>query len=173
MSLIYVTLGINYVSFCATFHTRLSMHLPERRAMPSIHYCTTLIRLQHLRRRWWRQLGTKYSIPESARNAKAVLVVHEVMLKVIFLQLPIVRWEAITKGQYSSRITMLMWENLLLVMEKVVGHVVTYVSKDSATVSTGCRIPIIEENSMCEFPERKCEYQEERGWHYESKSIHW
>ena len=40
-----------------------------------------------------RELGAKDDIPESAGHTKAVLIVHEVVLKMVLLQLPPVRWQ--------------------------------------------------------------------------------
>lgn len=47
-------------------------------------------RLHHFRHGWRRQLGAKDAVPEAAGHAKAVLVVHEVMLEVILLELAVV-----------------------------------------------------------------------------------
>lgn len=38
----------------------------------------------------WCELSLKYSVPEAAGDAKTVLVIHEMMLKVVFLQLAVV-----------------------------------------------------------------------------------
>lgn len=46
--------------------------------------------LQYLWDGWWRQLCREDSIPESTRDAKPVLVIHEVMLEMVLLQLAVV-----------------------------------------------------------------------------------
>ena len=59
----------------------------QRQTMPS----TPSQRLDDLR---WRdlQLSAKYTIPESACDAEAVLVVGKVVLEMVFLELLVVAW---------------------------------------------------------------------------------
>ena len=61
----------------------------------TLQHDTVLSRLQHLRHRRRRKLCAEYSIPKPARNSKAVLVVHEVVLEVVFLELAVVEWKAV------------------------------------------------------------------------------
>lgn len=43
-------------------------------------------RLEHLwLRRWW-QLCTEDSVPEATRDAETVLIIHEMVLEMVFLQ---------------------------------------------------------------------------------------
>lgn len=66
--------------------------LPEMQRCKDV--ASHLRRLHHLRHRRRRQLGPEDSVPESAGNTEAVLVVHEVVLEVILLQLAVVEREA-------------------------------------------------------------------------------
>lgn len=63
-----------YKGICATMQTAQTPRNADA------HSNTDLSRLQHLRH--WRRgkLSAEYSIPKPARDTKAVLVVHEMML---------------------------------------------------------------------------------------------
>jgi len=50
-----------------------------------------------LRRRW--ELCAEDPIPETARDTEAVLVVHEMVLKMVLLELAVVRGEANVESQ--------------------------------------------------------------------------
>lgn len=65
-----------------------------------------------------------------------------------------------------------LWDSLLVVKE-IVGHVITGVSKDTSTVDSGCRIPVIEEDGMRQLPERGRQDNQKRGRHHEPIPIHW
>lgn len=56
-------------------------------------YSTPSQRLQNLglRRRW--KLRAKYPIPEATRDAEAVLIIHEVVLKMVLLEFLVERWQ--------------------------------------------------------------------------------
>lgn len=69
-----------------------SQPCPNTVAMHSNNLGTSLCRLQNLWRRRRKKLGTKYSIPKPASDAEPILVVHEVMLKMIFLELTVMQW---------------------------------------------------------------------------------
>lgn len=43
--------------------------------------------------------------------------------------------------------------NLRLVVQEIMRQVIAHISKDSAAEDRGRCVPIIEEDSMCEFPE--------------------
>lgn len=60
-----------------------------------IRYAQTLCRLENLWRGRWGELCAKDLVPEPAGNTESVLVVHEVVLKVVLLQLTVVRREAV------------------------------------------------------------------------------
>jgi hypothetical protein len=62
--------------------------------------------------------------------------------------------------------------DLRLVMEKVMGHVVTYIPKNASTVYRCGSIPIVVKYGMGEFPERHSEDQEQSGRHDEAVFIH-
>lgn len=92
-------------------------------------------------------------VPEFAGDSKAVLVVEEVMLEVVFLKL-------------------LVPERQILVMQEVVCHVVTRVTEHAAREYSHGNIPVPEEDGVCEFPEWRHQHQEERGWHDEPILVH-
>lgn len=60
----------------------------------------------------------------------------------------------------------------LLVVQKVVGHVVARVSEYATTISSCRRIPVPEDDSVCELPERCREGDEKRRWHDQSVFVH-
>jgi hypothetical protein len=91
-----------------------------------------LHRFANLRR--WGKFGPEDDIPKAASNSETILIVHEVVLKVVLLQLSPVRWK-------------------LLMVKEVVSEVVAYIPKYSTTEGSSCSVPTPEENCMCEFPE--------------------
>lgn len=62
--------------------------------------------------------------------------------------------------------------HILLVVEEVVGHVVASVSKDATAIRSCGSIPIPEDDAMCEFPEGRCKYDKQCGWHDQSVLVH-
>ena len=84
-----------------------------------------------------RELGAKDDIPESAGHTKAVLIVHEVVLKMVFLQLPPVRWQG-------------------SVVQEVMCQVVADITEYSSAKHSCANVPIPVEDLMCELPERYC-----------------
>ena len=94
----------------------------------------------------WRKLCAEDDIPESRRYTKTILVIHEVVLKMIFLQFPPVR----RQGSVVEE-----------VMRQVVANVAEY---PSAKHCCGNR-PIPVENKVCEFPERGGEGKE-KSWRH-------
>jgi hypothetical protein len=87
--------------------------------------------------RRWGKFGPKDDIPKAASNSETILIVHEVVLKVVLLQLSPVRWKR-------------------LMVKEVVSEVIAYIPKYSTTEDSSCSVPIPEENCMCEFPEWYC-----------------
>jgi hypothetical protein len=83
------------------------------------------------------KLRAKDDIPEAAGNSETVLIVHEVVLKVVLLQLSPVRGKR-------------------LMVKEVVREIVTYVPKYTTTENSSRNVPIPEEDGMCEFPEWYC-----------------
>jgi hypothetical protein len=82
------------------------------------------------------QLSAKDSIPEFAGDAKAQLVIKEVVGKVVLLEF-------------------LVPERQVLVVEEVVGKVVQDVAEDAARVRGCGDVPIEEEDGVGELPERR------------------
>lgn len=76
-------------------------------------------------------------VPESTCNTKAIFVIHKVMLKMVFLELPPV----CRKG---------------LVVQEVMCQVIANVSEDAPAEDSSCYGPIPVEHSVCELPERGC-----------------
>jgi len=62
--------------------------------------------------------------------------------------------------------------DVLLVVQEVMGQVVTDVAKDPSTEHSCCCVPIIEENRVGELVERGCEHDEEGRRHDEAVSVH-
>lgn len=56
-----------------------------------------LTRLKHLGLRGRREFSAENAVPEAGSDAKAVLVVGEVVLEVVFLQFAPVGWEAVKR----------------------------------------------------------------------------
>lgn len=100
------------------------------------------------------QLGTKNPVPEAAGNAKAVLVVSKVVLKMVLLQLLVPRRE-------------------LLVVKEVVSQVVKRVAEHTTAVGCCRSIPVVEEDSVCELPEWCCKRCEQRRGHDQPIPVHW
>lgn len=57
-------------------------------------------------------------------------------------------------------------------MKEVVCHVVAHVAEDTSTVHCSSSIPIVVEDGMSEFPEWRCEDEEERRRHDEAVLVH-
>jgi hypothetical protein len=63
-------------------------------------------------------------------------------------------------------------QDILLVVEEVVGHIVASVTKDATAIRSECRVPVPEDESVCEFPERCGERDEECRRHDKPVLIH-
>ena len=95
------TISIRYVGiFCP--ETPSSMLLMRCDAVFCDRWNPCLGSLENLGRWWRRQLCLEDSVPEATGDAKAILVVHEVMLKVILLQFTVVCRQA-SKSQSSEK----------------------------------------------------------------------
>jgi hypothetical protein len=96
-------------------------------------------RILHCFANFWRgsKFRAKDDIPEAAGNSEAVLIVHEVVLKVVLFQFSPVRGKR-------------------LMVKEVVCEVVTYVPKYTTAENSSRSVPIPEEDGMCEFPEWYC-----------------
>jgi len=113
--------------------------------------CTSASHLYSLWRRG--KFGAKYRVPEAARNSETIFVIHEVVLKVILLQLSPIRWQS-------------------LMVQEVVRQIVADVTEDTAAEDRGSDRPIPVEYSVCKFPERNGKSGEEDGWHDQSELVH-
>jgi hypothetical protein len=63
-------------------------------------------------------------------------------------------------------------KDILLVVEKVMGHVVASVTKDASTIRSQCRIPVPEDDSVCKFPEGCGKRDEECRGHDKPVLVH-
>lgn len=99
------------------------------------------------------QLCAEYVVPESGSDAKAELVLEEMVLQVVLLEIFIP-------------------ERQVLVVEEVVSQVIADITKDAATVDRGRGIPVVGENGMGEIPERSCKQYEHGRGHDKSVPIH-
>jgi hypothetical protein len=63
-------------------------------------------------------------------------------------------------------------KDLLLVVQKVMGHVIESVSKYAAAVSSGRGVPVPEDDSMGKLPEWRCECDKKCWWHDKSVFVH-
>ena len=52
------------------------------------------------------------------------------------------------------------------------GHVIQRVTKHTTGVCSCCRIPVVEEDSVCKLPEGCCQRGKQCGWHDESVLVH-
>lgn len=98
-------------------------------------------------------LGSKYPIPEAAGYTKAILVVEEVVLKVVFLQV-------------------LVPQRQILVVQEVVGEVVADIAKDTTAENGRADVPVVPKEEVCKLPEWERQ-DEEQGWrHHKTKLVH-
>lgn len=98
-------------------------------------------------------MGAKDDIPKSTGNSKAVFIVHEVVLKVVLLQLLPVSWQR-------------------FVVEEIMCQIIADIPEYAATEDSGCDGPIPKEYGMRQFPEWRCEEKKEGWWHDQSELIH-
>lgn len=80
-------------------------------------------------------------IPETAGDTKTILVIHEMMLKMILFQSSPVRWKC-------------------LVMQEIMRHVITDISKYGTAEYGCCCVPAVEEYHMSQLPEREGQHEE-------------
>lgn len=102
----------------------------------------------------WPQGCAKDVVPELASNAKAQLVVEEVMLEVILLEL-------------------LVPQRKVLVVQEVVRHIVKDVAEDATAVGSDSAVPVPEDDGVREVPERVGEGHKERRRHDQAILVHW
>lgn len=57
-------------------------------------------------------------------------------------------------------------------MQEVVSQVVADVAKNTSTVNSRGGVPAVKEQNMRQLPKRRCEKDEQRGWHDESVLVH-
>ena len=100
-------------------------------------FLTHSLRLQGFSWRW-SKLRSKDNVPESTRYTETILIVHEVVLQMVFLQLPPVRRQG-------------------SVVQEVVRQVVADVSKYCSAKHCGGNRPVPVEDKVCEFPEGSSE----------------
>ena len=63
--------------------------------------------------------------------------------------------------------------NIRLVVQEVMGQIVTDVTKNTTTKDRGCGIPVVKEDCMCKVPEG-CSKNKEQSWrHDQAQTIHW
>lgn len=99
------------------------------------------------------ELGAKNLVPEGARNAKAILVVEEVVLEVVLLEL-------------------LPPQRKVLVVQEVVRHVVANVAEDAAAVGGGPHVPVPEKDAVRHLPEREGQRNEKSRGHDQAVFVH-
>ena len=58
-------------------------------------------------------------------------------------------------------------------MKEIVCQVITYVAKDTTTKDRCRSIPVVEEDSVSQLPERNSQHYEKCWWHYKPVFIHW
>ena len=124
----------------------------------------------------WRnlQLSAKHAIPESTRDAESVLVIREMMLEVVFLELLVIARQPVSLLISFDVLRSLHQEQVysLAMMQKVMRQIVADVSEDTTTIRRHSRVPIVEEYCMSQFPEGRCEDDEEGWWHDQAVAIH-
>lgn len=99
------------------------------------------------------QLGAKNAVPELAGNAKAELVVEEVVGKVVLLEL-------------------LVPEREVLVVQEIVSEIVANVAKDAAAEYGRGHVPVPVKDGVGQLPEWSCQHDEEGGRHDEAIPVH-
>lgn len=99
------------------------------------------------------QLCAKHSVPESGGDAKAKVVLEEVVFQVVLLEL-------------------LVPERQILVVKEVMGHVIADVAEDAATIDCRRSVPVVGEESVGEIPEGSCEHQEHGRRHDKPVLVH-
>lgn len=100
-----------------------------------------------------RQFGAENAIPEPAGDAKAKLIVKEVVLKVVLLQF-------------------LVPERQVLVVKEVVRQVVADVTKDASAINSGSGVPAVRKNPMSQLVERRGENYKKCRRHDEAILVH-
>jgi hypothetical protein len=115
------------------------------------------------------KFSAKDTIPKAARDTKSVLVVGKVVLEMVLLELLVVRGQP---AGVSNAVLKTLAGNLLLMVQKVVGHVVARVPENAAAVGSQRSGPVPEDNGMCKFPEGCGKRDEKCRWHDESVLVH-
>jgi len=117
------------------------------------------------------KLRSEDSVPETASNAEATLIVGEVMCEMILLQLAVVQRQAFLVRTSSDPIGAGI--HLLPMMQKVVSQVVADIAEETATEHRSGRVPVVEEESVRQVPERNRKYGKQSWRHDESVLVHW
>lgn len=99
------------------------------------------------------EFRAKDNVPESAGDTKTILIIHKVVLEVVLFQLSPVSGQG-------------------LVVEEVMGQVVTDVTEDTSTEDCSCHGPVPVEDGMSQLPEWGSKSEEQCGWHDQSKLVH-
>lgn len=99
------------------------------------------------------KLGAKDAIPELAGNAKAELIIEEVVSKVMLLELLVPQGE-------------------VLVVKEVVCKIIADVTEDAAAVDSGGSMPAVGNDGVGKVPERGRKHDEEGRGHDESVLVH-
>jgi hypothetical protein len=59
------------------------------------------------------------------------------------------------------------------VVEEVMCHIITDISKYATTENCDRSVPVIEENCVSQFPEGRGQNHEQSWWHHKPVFIHW
>jgi hypothetical protein len=62
--------------------------------------------------------------------------------------------------------------HLLSVVQEIVRQVIADVPEDATAKRCYSRVPVVIDDTVCEFPERCGEDEEHGGWHDEAVSVH-
>lgn len=63
-------------------------------------------------------------------------------------------------------------DDLLAMMEEIMGQIVADVPKDTAAVYQQRRVPIVKEDRMSQLPERRRQHDKQSRGHHESIPVH-
>lgn len=154
--------GINSYVYNGIVNVRREL---ERTDYPANPRGKTHLQSLHFFRGRCFELGAENAVPETARDTESIVEIGEVMLKMILLQLLVVKREArvplLATVQRSSK----GYIYILAVVKKVMGQVIADVSENTPTVDQQCRIPIVEEDRVSELPEWSRQKNEQSRWH--------
>ncbi len=126
----------------------------------------------------WRgegKLCLEDAVPEPAGHTEAVLVVGEVMLKVISLEFAVIprkAGDALAHGRHLCKRCAKAQIDSPVVMQEIMGQVVTDVAEYSTAKGGHRGVPVVVEHAMCQVPERYGQDNEQCRWHDQSQTVH-